>query len=264
MGSLGDLLISMDDSSRNTHIKYSVTGTHCSLEDFDIPISFYRDLEDTLRFIKEPSPYEKNIIADFYSALAFRILDTSTIEDNEKFDKYQEIINRAYILSSGASKNCSKAIYYALYKQDSILGINNYSILDKISSFLTSCCFDDYFKLFHDAIWVTSLLNQSDLSEKYKENKKIQRVIPYLKQLGLGFYEGVRSFAFMSATFVGMNYLSAGKYKQGLIALGISSIIPLSRYFLRQYKKKNLLGDYPIPKLKPVKIQDDLYEQYAG
>lgn len=76
--------------------------------------------------------------------------------------------------------------------------------------------------------------------------------MPYIKNITRNLLEGARFITTFAAVPIGISYMQSGKVKEGAIAFSVSATLPLSRYIIRNMRKKQILGTYPIPKI-PIK-----------
>ena len=89
------LLTEIERESSQVRQSFGRTKVHHGLEDFSRAVGAFERLDDMLKPNRDFSDVEAKIIGTYYSALAFRIVDTSLKYDEPKFRKAKEIIERA-------------------------------------------------------------------------------------------------------------------------------------------------------------------------
>lgn len=252
---VGLLLKEMDRESSRVQQEFGRDGEHRNLEDFSGALRTFENLEGILGRDSSLSPVEASVVGAFYSALSFRILDTSSVADAKKFAIAKKVMDRASYLTLDVNPIVHMAQYRSEHKLaqfSSKIGTRLRTIKRKYEALLgylfSSNNFVNYiidigpiFRVMHFPIGEKDFLSMANWTILY--NAKLV-------------YEFARLAAFEISAFRSAMYFTEGDYGRGLMHLGVDVGIPLSRYFYRRRRIEEILGDYQMPKIAPTRMNN--------
>lgn len=253
---LKSLLNEIERESLHVQETFRATGRHSTLDDFAKVIDAFDRLEKTLKPNGDFSDIEAKIIGTYYSALAFRIADTSLEEDMQKFDKAESIIKRAEEITMNSESVVHKAKSYLARKKSQFAYAKSDKIMfrvDEYASIIEQFFCNDYVSLIADAKSQIKSRYFIHNFNKYRKDGLLNGVMRGAKVFGKTLYESARTLTFLFSGIIGASSFVNGDYKSGIIASGIAVAIPLSRYVYRSRMAEEMLGfDYQMPEFKSV------------
>ncbi len=238
------LLQDIDEQTSTVQQRFSFDKNHCELQDFTAALNSYQKLEDILSDNNRLSEAESKVIGAFYSVLAFRMADTSTQYDEEKFEKAKEIISRARKVTLGLEPEPLLAAYLlrqkkTLYSEKRI--VRNANRIAKYTNLFRAM-----------GSWIIT----NDYTNSLYGIKKVlraQKSYPnsYVKSevsgVGRFMFEQIRGLAMFASLAFGFYNIHKENYVLGAISLGIATAIPLYRFFSNRSNIQDALGFYHMP-----------------
>ena len=253
---IGLLLYEVDKESAQVHQQFGFDRKHRAIDDFSRAISTQRTLDQIVSQDGNLSEVEARVYGVFYSALAFRMIDSSTRYDEEKFKVAGEIIQRAEDLTLSAEPAVHKAKYHLNGRLSKLAPEKRQRVfwhLDKFRDFLRMITSNDYVNLLVDANKIFKLDYFVDNFKKYSQGSLLKGLKRGTNLFGETLYEGLRQIAFLYSSISGVGDLATGDYESGAIKISIAVGIPLSRHIYKRKKVEEILGsDYTMPTLTPV------------
>jgi len=253
---IGLLLFEIDRESSQIHQEFRHDQRHRSLDDFSRALSTQQTLDGIVKSDGELSDIEAKVLGTFYAALGFRMTDTSTKFDEEKFRRAEEIIERAEDMTMSVEPAVHKAKYhlsgktskFAPQKRDRVFGH-----IDRYANMFRWVLSNDYVNLLVDTNSMFKLHYFVHNFKKYSRDGFVQGAKRGAKLFGGALYEMSRMLAFLYSSVVGIENIANGNYERGAVEIGIAIAIPLSRYTYRKRKIEEILGpNYHMPKLQSV------------
>lgn len=238
------LLQDIDEKTSTVQQRFSFDKNHCGLQDFTAALNSYRRLEDILSDKGSLSEAESKVVGAFYSVLAFRMADTSTRYDEEKFEKAKEIISRARKITLGLEPEPLLAAYLlrqkkSLYSEKRV--VRNANLVAK------------YTNIFRAAgSWATTndYINSLYGVKKFFRTMNLHPGLTwkfYSHTLGRFVYEGARALTILAGLGGGAYFMHKENYVLGLLSYGIAAGIPLYRFFSNRSNVQDALGFYHMP-----------------
>ena len=238
------LLQDINEKTSAIQRDFSFDKNHRELEDFRAALSPYQGLEDILSNNGKLSEAESKVVGAFYSVLAFRMADTSTKYDAEKFEKAKEIILRAEKVTLGLEPEPILADYLlrqkkALYSEKRL--VRNANRVAKYTNTFRA---------------IGSWLITNDYINSFYGIKKVFRTLKIhtdstIKsracEVGRFTYEHFRAAGIQITLMLGVYGMHKENYILGAVGLGIAIGLPLYRFSRTRSNVQDALGFYYMP-----------------
>lgn len=250
------LLTEMERESSQVQQTFKTTGAHSTLEDFSRAMGTFKRLDDMLKPNGDLSDVEATIIGIYYSALAFRIVDTSLKYEELKFSKAKSIIKRAEEITMDGEPVVHQAKSHLHRKLSQVAPNKSDRISSHVEKYFHSferLLSNEYLNLIFDFRGFLILHYFTHNFKKYRHDSWLNGFKRGAKLYGTMLYDSARTLAFLYCGLSGADDIAKGEYESGILKVGLAIGIPLSRYIYRRRKTEEFLGpNYQIPKLKSV------------
>ena len=250
------LLNEIEQESSKVHQTFKYTGVHSDLEDFSRAINAFEKLEKTLKPNGDFSEIEAKIISTYYSALAFRFVDTSLRYDELKFSKTKSILERAEEITMGCEPVVHQAEAHLDRKLSQLAPSKVKRVFSHVDKYLHSferVMYNEYINLIFDIRAQIKLRYFIHNFKKYSHDGLLNGLKRGMKLFGSTFYDYARTSAFLVFGLFSASYIEKGDYKCSIMMGAIAIGIPISRYIYRRRKTEEMLGfNYQMPELKSV------------
>lgn len=251
---LGLLLKQIDKESLGVQRTFAINGQHLNLDDFVRAINAYETVERLTSANRSLSGMEAEIVARFYAALAFRMVDTSITHDPQKFKKAEEILERARYTSQNSEPSVHWAKYYLKRRLAELSSEEKgkIDVFERIDYLINSYLSSEYLNLIFHLKGFLKFFSAIDNIQRTSLSTLLRDSWRLVKSMGSAAYETIRGGFFLYFSFTSLRDLSRGQYESAAVRAVVAFLIPYSRFYYKQRKVEELLGPgYRLPQLKP-------------